>query len=166
MIQLRGVTKKYKNQYALKNINLDIPKGKTFALVGPSGGGKTTICHLIPHFYDITSGELLIDGKEIHTMTMESFRKNTEFYSALENSLNVSYDNIMVRAREELKQERKVDFDLVNLFFAGFPAKSICFLKDMTEASVRMRKSRLKLFFAALPDHRGDDFVKILERKD
>lgn len=97
---------------------------------------------------------------------LESFRKNTEFYSALENSLNVSYDNIMVRAREELRQERKVDFDLVNLFFAGFPAKSICFLKDMTEASVRMRKSRLKLFFAALPDHRGGDFVKILERKD
>ena len=97
---------------------------------------------------------------------LESFRKNTDFYSALENSLNVSYDNIMVRAREELKQERKVDFDLVNLFFAGFPAKSICFLKDMTEASVRMRKSRLKLFFAALPDHRGDDFVKILERKE
>ena len=97
---------------------------------------------------------------------LEAFRKNTEFYSALENALNVSYDNIMVRAREELRQERKVDFDLVNLFFAGFPAKSICFLKDMTEASVRMRKSRLKLFFAALPDHRGDEFVKILERKD
>jgi len=97
---------------------------------------------------------------------LETFRKNPEFYSALENVLNVSYDNIMVRAREELKQEKKVDYDLVNLFFAGFPAKSVCFLKNMTEASVRMRKTRLKSFFAALPDHRGDEFVKILERKD
>lgn len=97
---------------------------------------------------------------------LELFRKNPEFYTALENVMNVSYDNVMVRAREELKREKKVDYDLVTLFFAGFPAKSVCFLKNMTEASVRMRKSRLKLFFAALPDHRGDEFVKILERKD
>lgn len=97
---------------------------------------------------------------------LELFRKNPEFYTALENVLNVSYDNVMVRAREELKREKKVDYDLVTLFFAGFPAKSVCFLKNMTEASVRMRKSRLKLFFAALSDHRGDEFVKILERKD
>ena len=55
---------------------MKIGKGQTFALVGPSGGGKTTICHLIPHFYDIVSGELLIDGREIHTMTLESLRRN------------------------------------------------------------------------------------------
>lgn len=97
---------------------------------------------------------------------LETFRKSPEFYSALENVLNVSHDNIMVRAREEMKHEKKVDFDLVSLFFAGFPAKSICFLKNMTEASVRMRKTRLKLYFASLPNHRGDEFVKILERKD
>ena len=97
---------------------------------------------------------------------LEIFRRNPEFYSALENELNMSHDNIMVRAREELKGEKKVDFDLVSLFFSGFPAKSICFLKNMTEASVRMRKTRLKLFFATLPDHRGEEFVKILEKKD
>ena len=60
----------------LSHVSLDIPKGKTFALVGPSGGGKTTICHLIPHFYEFLSGEILIDGKEIHQMTMESLRRN------------------------------------------------------------------------------------------
>lgn len=60
----------------LKHVNLKIEKGKTFALVGPSGGGKTTICHLIPHFYDVVSGKILIDGKEIHDVTMESLRKN------------------------------------------------------------------------------------------
>jgi ATP-binding cassette subfamily B protein len=60
----------------LRHVNLNIEKGKKFALVGPSGGGKTTICHLIPHFYDVVSGEILLDGKEIHSMTAESLRRN------------------------------------------------------------------------------------------
>ena len=60
----------------LRNVDLTIDQGKTFALVGPSGGGKTTICHLIPHFYDVESGEILLDGMEIHTLTLESVRRN------------------------------------------------------------------------------------------
>ena len=60
----------------LNHVNLDIAKGKKFALVGPSGGGKTTICHLIPHFYEISSGKILIDNKDIRDITMESLRKN------------------------------------------------------------------------------------------
>ncbi|MBQ9805014.1 MAG: ABC transporter ATP-binding protein [Clostridia bacterium] len=60
----------------LKNINLKIGRGKTFALVGPSGGGKTTICHLIPHFYDIRMGRILIDGKPIEEITLASLRRN------------------------------------------------------------------------------------------
>ncbi len=60
----------------LKNVSLDIKKGETFALVGPSGGGKTTICHLIPRFYNINEGEILIDGKNIKDLTMKSIRNN------------------------------------------------------------------------------------------
>lgn len=60
----------------LKDINLDIQPGKTVALVGPSGGGKTTICHLIPHFYPLDQGEIRIDGKSIKDITFESLRKN------------------------------------------------------------------------------------------
>ena len=60
----------------LRDVSLKINKGETFALVGPSGGGKTTICHLIPHFYDVTDGQILLDGKEIHSLTMESVRIN------------------------------------------------------------------------------------------
>lgn len=60
----------------LKNISLDIPQGQTLALVGPSGGGKTTICHLIPNFYKATSGEVLIDDININDITYESLRKN------------------------------------------------------------------------------------------
>jgi len=76
-IEFRDVSYAYdEDKNVLRHVNLDIEKGKTFALVGPSGGGKTTICHLIPHFYDVESGEILLDGKEIHTLTLESVRRN------------------------------------------------------------------------------------------
>ena len=76
-IEFRGVTYSYDgHKDILRGIDLDIAKGKKFALVGPSGGGKTTICHLIPNFYDIESGEILIDGKSISTVTKSSLRRN------------------------------------------------------------------------------------------
>ncbi len=76
-IEFRDVSYAYdEDKNVLRHVNLNIEKGKTFALVGPSGGGKTTICHLIPHFYDVESGEILLDGKEIHSLTLESVRRN------------------------------------------------------------------------------------------
>lgn len=76
-IEFRDVSYAYEgDRNVLRHVNLDIGKGKTFALVGPSGGGKTTICHLIPHFYDVMSGEIFLDGKEIHRLTLESVRRN------------------------------------------------------------------------------------------
>ena len=60
----------------LNDINLTIAPGETFALVGSTGGGKTTICHLIPRFYDVTSGAVLVDGKDVRTLTQESLRQN------------------------------------------------------------------------------------------
>lgn len=61
-IEFRNVYFKYENDFVLENINLTIEKGKTVALVGKSGGGKSTLADLIPRFMDITSGQLLIDG--------------------------------------------------------------------------------------------------------
>ena len=76
-IEFRDVSYAYDDdKRVLRHVNLDIPTGTKFALVGPSGGGKTTICHLIPHFYDVVSGQILLDGKEIHTLTLESLRQN------------------------------------------------------------------------------------------
>ena len=75
-IELRDVTYNYEGtEDVLTHVNLNIEKGRKFALVGPSGGGKTTICHLIPHFYDYIKGEIFIDGHEIRTLTMDSLRK-------------------------------------------------------------------------------------------
>ena len=74
-IEFKNVTYGYTDSVnVLKNVSLDIGKGKTYALVGPSGGGKTTICHLIPKFYDAHEGEILIDGKNIDTITRRSLR--------------------------------------------------------------------------------------------
>ena len=83
-IEIRDVSYSYEvgsedgseEREVIDHLSLDIPKGETFALVGPSGGGKTTLCHLIPHFYDVTKGQIFIDGKEIHDVTMESLRRN------------------------------------------------------------------------------------------
>ncbi len=58
----------------LSNISIDIPAGKSVALVGPSGGGKTTICSLLPRFYDVTVGRITIDGKDIRGLTLKSLR--------------------------------------------------------------------------------------------
>ncbi len=60
----------------LENINLKVNKGDILALVGPSGGGKTTICHLLPRFYPLTEGVIKIDGQDISKLTLESLRKN------------------------------------------------------------------------------------------
>ena len=58
----------------LRHVNLNIRPGENLALVGPSGGGKTTLCNLIPRFYDVTGGEILIDGQDIRHVTLSSLR--------------------------------------------------------------------------------------------
>lgn len=74
-IEFRNVSYGYEDgEDVIKNLSLDIPAGKKLALVGPSGGGKTTICHLIPHFYDTKRGEIFIDSNEIHSLTLSSLR--------------------------------------------------------------------------------------------
>ena len=60
----------------LRGIDLHIEKGRTFALVGPSGGGKTTICHLIPSFYNVSGGRILIDGTDITDVSLDSLRRS------------------------------------------------------------------------------------------
>lgn len=75
-IAFEGVGFQYSdgNQEVLSNIELHVKSGQNIALVGPSGSGKTTLCHLIPRFYDVTSGRICIDGQDIKTLTLHSLR--------------------------------------------------------------------------------------------
>ena len=76
-ITLDHVSFSYDNsKEVLKDVSLNIKKGETLALVGPSGGGKTTICHLIPAFYKATGGRILIDGTDINDVTFKSLRRS------------------------------------------------------------------------------------------
>ncbi|WP_299826164.1 ABC transporter ATP-binding protein [uncultured Pontibacter sp.] len=73
-VEFMNVSFGYGDKPVLKDINFTIEKGKTIALVGPSGGGKSTLADLIPRFYDPTAGAILIDGHDIRNYTMESVR--------------------------------------------------------------------------------------------
>ncbi len=76
-IEFNNVTFSYEyGREVLNDISVKIPAGKTVAFVGASGGGKTTVCHLLPRFYDITFGKITIDGIDIRDITLSSLRKN------------------------------------------------------------------------------------------
>ena len=76
-ISFENVTFAYDGgRVVLNNISFDVPCGKTVALVGGSGGGKTTVCHLVPRFYGIEKGRITLDGIDIKNITLESLRKN------------------------------------------------------------------------------------------
>ncbi len=75
-IEIEDVSFSYDEEVdVLRNVSLDIPAGSTVALVGPSGGGKTTLCHLIPRFYEILDGHIRIDGQDIRDVTVQSLRE-------------------------------------------------------------------------------------------
>ncbi|MBQ7974272.1 MAG: ABC transporter ATP-binding protein [Clostridia bacterium] len=77
-IEFENVSYMYSDgdENVLENINLSLKAGQSVALVGPSGGGKTTMCNLVPRFYDVTAGRILIDGKDIRSVTKSSLRKH------------------------------------------------------------------------------------------
>jgi len=123
-IEFRNVTFSYdNNKYVLSNINLKIPAGKTVAIVGPSGAGKTTLCHLIPRFYDIQSGKILIDGRDIRDYTLKSLRRNIGLVqqdvflftgtikdNILYGRLNASFDEVVEAAKKARAHEFIMSF--------------------------------------------------------
>ncbi len=106
-IEFLNVTYSYDNgAEVLKNLSLDVKQGEKFALVGPSGGGKTTICHLIPHFYDIQQGTILIDGRDISTITRASLRRNIGIVQQDIYLFNASVrDNILYGCLDATEEE-------------------------------------------------------------
>ena len=109
-IEFCDVTYRYEeSRDVLRNVDLKIGAGKTFALVGPSGGGKTTICHLIPHFYNVQEGCIRIDGKDLREITMESLRRNIGIVQQDIYLFNASIRDNILYGRLDATEEEVVE---------------------------------------------------------
>ena len=108
-IEFRHVSFRYGEQWVLRNINLVIPKGKTIALVGQSGSGKSTLVDLIPRYYDVQEGEVLIDGINVKDLGIFDLRQlignvNQEailFNDSFRNNISFGVDNATQQQIEE-----------------------------------------------------------------
>jgi subfamily B ATP-binding cassette protein MsbA len=108
-IELRNISFKYKDEYVLENFSLTIPKGKSVALVGQSGSGKSTLANLIPRFYDVNQGEILLDGVNIKNIRKKSLRElmglvtqeSILFNDSVKNNIKLGVDHA---SDEEVQQ--------------------------------------------------------------
>jgi subfamily B ATP-binding cassette protein MsbA len=105
-IEFKNVGFKYEDQWVLKNINLKIEKGQSLALVGPSGGGKSTLVDLLPRFYDIIEGELLIDGKPIDQINVKELRSQFGIVSQQSVLFNDSVRNNLLIGNSDATDEQ------------------------------------------------------------
>ncbi len=99
-IEFKNVSFAYDETNVLKNINLEIPKGKKIALVGVSGSGKSTFIQLLLRFFDVTNGEILIDGKNIKTITQENLRALTGLVTQQTTLFNDTATNNIALGKE------------------------------------------------------------------
>ena len=117
-IHFKNVELKYDNFVALKNINLDAKKGETIALVGDSGGGKSSLINLIVRFYDTTNGEILINNDSIKDLDLKSLRENISivtqrvyiFNDTIAANIAYGYEIDEIKVIEVLKQAHAYDF--------------------------------------------------------
>lgn len=107
-ISLENVSFKYQDDYVLKNFSLKIPKGKTVALVGQSGSGKSTIANLLTRFYDVSEGSIKIDGIDIRDLTKKSLRNLEGLVTQDSILFNDSIKNNIL-----LGLEHKVDSEII-----------------------------------------------------
>jgi subfamily B ATP-binding cassette protein MsbA len=108
-IEYKGLSFAYKDELVLKNINLKIPKGKTIALVGQSGGGKSTMVDLLPRFYDPKEGAILLDGKPITDFKIHDIRGLMGIVSQQSILFNDSIFNNIALGIENPKMEDVVE---------------------------------------------------------
>ena len=116
-ISLNNITFAYGDDAVLKNFSLEIPKGKTIALVGQSGSGKSTIANLLTRFYDVNNGEILIDGHNIKDVTMKSLRDLTGLVTQDSIMFNGSIkDNIRIGKLDATDEEIIAALKIANAY--------------------------------------------------
>ncbi len=107
-IEFKNVSFAYEREKVLKNINLAIPKGKTIALVGPSGGGKSTLADLVPRFYDPIKGDIYIDGIALRDYKMDSIRKQMGIVAQESILFNDTVFNNIAFGLENIEEEKVI----------------------------------------------------------
>ncbi|WP_034044002.1 ABC transporter ATP-binding protein [Wocania ichthyoenteri] len=108
-IEFKNISFKYQDEYVLKNFSLTIPKGKTVALVGQSGSGKSTIANLITRFYDVNKGQILIDGIDIRDLTTSSLRAQLGIVTQDAILFNESIKNNMKLGNDKATDEQIIE---------------------------------------------------------
>ena len=126
-IEFKNVCFKYDSNEVLDDISFRVKKGQTVALVGESGGGKTTICHLLPRFYSIDSGSIEIDNKNISDITMNCLRRNIGivqqdvFLFSGTFKENIAYGNLKASMEEIIEASKKANiYDYIMSLPHGF----------------------------------------------
>lgn len=126
-IEFKNVCFKYDSNEVLDDISFKVKKGQTVALVGESGGGKTTICHLLPRFYNIDSGSIEIDNKNISDITMNCLRRNIGivqqdvFLFSGTFKENIAYGNLNASMDEIIEASKKANiYDYIMSLPHGF----------------------------------------------
>lgn len=104
-IEFKNVNFAYESEPILKDISVNIPKGRMLAIVGPSGGGKSTMADLIPRFYDVCGGEILLDGKDIRDYKIEDLRSLMGIVTQEAILFNDSVYNNIVFGMENITEE-------------------------------------------------------------
>lgn len=107
-LEFKNVTFQYptRDEPAITDLSLTVPTGSTLALVGPSGGGKSTIVNLIPRFYDITNGDILIDGINIRELSLVALRRQLALVSQDVVMFNDTIANNIAYGREDIDQDQ------------------------------------------------------------
>ena len=104
-IQFDTVSFRYQEEWVLRDINLTINAGQVIALVGPSGGGKSTLADLIPRFYDVSAGQIHVDGTDIRDLTLASLRSQIAIVTQATFLFNDSVRNNIAYGMPERPEE-------------------------------------------------------------
>ncbi len=108
-IEFKNVSFAYETDQVLRHVNLTLAKGKTLALVGPSGGGKSTLADLVPRFYDPGEGEVCIDGKSLKEYNLESIRKHMGVVTQESILFNDTIFNNIAFGKEGVREEAVIE---------------------------------------------------------
>jgi subfamily B ATP-binding cassette protein MsbA len=137
-IRFDNVSFRYGSEWVLRNINLDIEPGMRVAIVGTSGGGKTTLVNLIPRFYDATEGSVSIDGLDVRGITQESLRKQVSIVSQEVILFNDTIRNNICYGMTDV-----TDDDIEGALYAAFARDFVSSLADGIDTVVGERGTRL-----------------------